>query len=1806
MKRILLSQFEPMKRILLSLGRQSVVNANGCSAMDSNERSSPTFCASAKKALCAAGVFLLIGFSNTETYSQTRVVDLSVAGYQLTGTQNCYSVGCSDCVPYSVLTVCSESQGTPMPVSGDYIIVDMEKARYISSFTITLQNSPSFSQRQITLETAPTAVGPWNLASNFTTDDFQAFNNASGQVFTYSCIGGTLLLPNVVSRYWKINFVTWPTRVWSCGLLSSEARVRHLGFFELPIITTTGSTYLQNGECVTLTSEASGETYQWSTGETTQSITVCSPGVYTVQVTNTQFIGNQDHVASISIDQVDDQSDAWAPDGPVLAIARMDSTIYLGGSFSYVGPVTGSAALVDNTTAQHNALLPRVDGVVNAIISDGSGGWYVGGKFSRIGTYAISNLAHINANNTVDVGFVPQPNDTVNTLLLNGGSLYLGGAFTTVQGLSANYLASVNRNTGASNFWNPNVNGAVNSIGLYNDLLVVGGRFTALGGQTRNRLGALDTLFAQASTWDPAPNAQVRKVYVVGNKLYVGGDFTSIGGVSRGYLASYNLPAFAIEPWNAGANAAVSDLLLEGTSLYVAGAFTVIGGANRNYLAAISPVNGLSSSFNPNPDNRVLSLAWSDNHLIVGGLFTNMGGQGRKRLAKVSSTGLLAAWHPDIRGLIGGTTPSVRCLAINGSNIYAGGSFYSLGGADRNNLASVDFASGVLTSWNPNANGIVRALAVGNNSVYAGGDFTTVNGNISKGRVAQLSASTGIANGWNPNANNSVNAIALNGSSVYLGGTFTQVGGASRNNLAEISASGASTGFNPSPNGVVNALSVGNSKLYVGGAFTTISGASRSRYANYDLGSQSLVGNSVAFNGNVNALAAAPGGVYVGGAFTSIGSVRRIGFAALGQSDDILPMNPDFTSGGVVNSLHADSNAVHQGGTFSFSNNFQPMNNLVATAATDIRPGYWQPQPNGAVRALHAYGDKVYVGGDFRTIESRYHPHFVGIDGFIYTNTAPVVNDLSATTLCAGQSTVITGSGFLQVSDVRVGGVSVSYSIISADSISITVPLNVSGVVEVINPLGSGSSSQTVTVLNGSAATVTASGSAALCTGQSVVLTSSAADSYLWSNGATTQSITVTQGGNYSVSVSNNGCSATSSVTTVTVNPAPTATVSAIGSTTFCSGGSVTLTASAGSSYLWSNGATTQSISVTQGGNYSVSVSNNGCSATSSVTTVAVNPAPTATVSAIGSTTFCSGGSVTLTASAGGSYLWSNGAATQNITVSQAGNYAVAVTDANGCQATSSEVTVTVNPAPSAGVTAGGATTFCSGGSVTLTAQGTGSYQWSNGATTQSITVTQGGNYAVTITGNGCSATSSVTTVTVNPVPTATVSAIGSTTFCSGGSVTLTASAGSSYLWSNGATTQNITVSQVGNYAVAVTDANGCQATSSVVTVTVNPAPSAGVTAGGATTFCTGGSVTLTAQGTGSYQWSNGATTQSITVTQGGNYAVTVTGNGCSATSSVTTVTVNPAPTASITAQGSPNLCQGGSVVLQASGGDTYQWNTGAQSSSISVNQSGVYTVQVSQNGCSAQSQQQVTVNPLPSVSLQPIAALCANSSAVAITGGSPAGGTYTLNGVSAITLDPAQTGSGAQTVAYTYTDGNGCSNTATQSVTVNPLPIVSFSGLNSNYTLADIPTQLVGTPAGGLFSGNGVVNGTFDPAIAGLGTHCITYQYVDGNNCGDNAQLCTTVDINVNVRGIGATVEDAVSVHPNPSYGLFTVVMDGVDGIVHLNVLDVLGREVVSHSLTSRGRTAHNIDLSSFASGVYTLRIQSAKGVSGMKLVKE
>ncbi len=229
--------------------------------------------------------------------------------------------------------------------------------------------------------------------------------------------------------------------------------------------------------------------------------------------------------------------------------------------------------------------------------------------------------------------------------------------------------------------------------------------------------------------------------------------------------------------------------------------------------------------------------------------------------------------------------------------------------------------------------------------------------------------------------------------------------------------------------------------------------------------------------------------------------------------------------------------------------------------------------------------------------------------------------------------------------------------------------------------------------------------------------------------------------------------------------------------------------------------------------------------------------------------------------------------------------------------------------------------------------------------------------------------------------------------------------------------------------------------------------PTAVITTQGTTTFCQGGSVILNAStGTGyTYEWYkdgnivNGSIGSSYTANQSGSYTVKVINGSCNATSSSTTVTVNPNPTAVINAAGVSTFCQGGSVILNAStgAGNTYEWYkngniiNGSTTSSYTANQSGSYTVKVINGACNATSSPTtVTVNPNPTVSLSLANFIHIKESPVTLAG-SPSGGTYSGVGVVGSTFSSTNAGLGKKTITYNYTTGAGCSGSATAITTV-------------------------------------------------------------------------------------------------------------------------------------------------------------------------
>lgn len=570
-------------------------------------------------------------------------------------------------------------------------------------------------------------------------------------------------------------------------------------------------------------------------------------------------------------------------------------------------------------------------------------------------------------------------------------------------------------------------------------------------------------------------------------------------------------------------------------------------------------------------------------------------------------------------------------------------------------------------------------------------------------------------------------------------------------------------------------------------------------------------------------------------------------------------------------------------------------------------------------------------------------------------------------------------------------------------------------------------------------------------------------------------------------------------------------------------------------------------------GNFTISYSYtdaNGCS-TISQKNITVYDKPSATITTPNGTVICSGTAITLQASAGTGlqYQWFNNASalttlsSGNATYSASvpGNYTLRVVNANGCEVTSSALSVTTGSTPTASISSS-ATDFCPGDSVQLTTNLNAgeSVEWllnGNVVPLQSgsgYKISTAGTYNTRITSSdGCKAISSDLVITQKTGPSASILSE-RPAFCPEvSSILLTANnePTATYTWYKdnslipSANSQTYSSTSAASYTVKVSLPNGCTKTSSPVNLVNATNPGVSLTIP-QTSFCEGSSVTLTATNVsgGQYSWYksgsvvSGANTNSLNVTTGGNYIAKVTSTlGCVGVSDTAKLTMKPLPIATISAP-LTTICQGNSTVITANiiNGATYEWfknNTSLGSptsgqNTLTVNQSGAYKVKIN-DGCTATSNTvNILVNSSPSAAgaISGITTFCAGQYAE----------TFSISSVSNATdylweITPANKASIAS--------GQG-----TNSITVN--------FLNQSVTIKVTPRNSCGTgsPATTTVS---VDNGgfcTFDASFGAYPTNTCKGSTVSFTDFSQNSQFGYTTYWNF---GSGASPSTATGAGP-------------------------------------------------------------------------
>ncbi|MCA1845475.1 MAG: PQQ-like beta-propeller repeat protein, partial [Actinobacteria bacterium] len=709
-------------------------------------------------------------------------------------------------------------------------------------------------------------------------------------------------------------------------------------------------------------------------------------------------------------------AESWVTNGTVYAVRQVGDRIYVGGSFTQVGPNTGFGVALDPSTGVWAPAFPKINGTVLVAVPDGDGGFYIGGDFSRVGTRSRHNGARIVPGATPGTWDVaawnPETDKPIRAIALapSANTAYIGGDFAMVQGVARAGVAAVNRYTGdpilgfdpgagtgtttgtgsvATLTVGPVMTLAVSSDGTR---LFAGGLFTSMAGTARSGLAALNAANGSLGVaFNPAPSAGGVETMTLtpSGQLLLGGGFTKVGATTRNRLAAVNAATGALDTaWAPSADGTVHALRLTADAgrVFVGGAFANIGTSARSRLALLSATGSgaVDGTWKPSADADVsaLSLSADGSRLFAAGAFTKLGTTKRNYLGALATTGAGAvdAWDPNASMPAMAVAPSPTVPGGSGVSpgvVFAGGTFATVNGTARANLAAFDAATGVLVpGFVANTDktvGVIVPSADGS-SLYIGGLFKKVNG-LSRSRLAKLSPATGAVDAaWAPKASAEVKALAVAGSNVYVGGAFTTINGSTRNRAAAVDAtSGALSSWNPNVSNVVWALAVSPDAktVYLGGAFSTVKGSTRKNIAAVTASTAAPTAWKPVVTAPLRHVEAVGSQVFVAVAGQSAaGGNRVVAFNAVTGGKQW-----EGTADGDVVALAIDGSTVYAGGHFDIitGSNVAGQNVRHHLAAFDAATGAlkpWAPTVSGphGVWALWASGGSVIAGGDFQVV----------------------------------------------------------------------------------------------------------------------------------------------------------------------------------------------------------------------------------------------------------------------------------------------------------------------------------------------------------------------------------------------------------------------------------------------------------------------------------------------------------------------------------------------------------------------------------------------------------------------------------------------------------------------------------------------------------------------------------------------------------------------------------------------------------------------------------------------------------------------
>ncbi|MBP7779854.1 MAG: hypothetical protein KA371_22270 [Acidobacteria bacterium] len=505
------------------------------------------------------------------------------------------------------------------------------------------------------------------------------------------------------------------------------------------------------------------------------------------------------------------------------AIVIDGATVYAGGSFDQVGPLTGPFTVVDPVDPTAFTTGMEVDVNVTAVAPDGAGGWYLATDVF-LSTPGPAGLVHLRADGTRDPAWTPP---TLNigrvwAIAAAGGRLFIGGTFNTVNGLPRQGLAALDGATGAVLAWHARLTTTAPSAATAFTLaatasrLYVAGFFDHVEGTARNRFAVIDASTASLLPGELSPtlaDPQILSIEVTPTRVFLNGGCRTGGFV----ICAYDLDMLPLTGWTFPPSP--GPIAASSTALFA----TERVPPSWVRVTRLDPDTGVALPWAA-PEIRgsfpqLHSLEVAGNTLFLGGDFLDLNGQPRTRLAAVDATsGTPTSWAPVIGG-------PVRSVAATANGVGVGGEFFTVGGVPRQNLAAIDLNTGRSLAATPATPFRVKALLKLGDVMVVGGERPF---NVAGPDVTAFSTTTGGIIPWSLTSNGQIHALATDGRRLFIGGNFSLLSGNLRLNLASVDlATTALTSWNPSPDQTVRTLAVSAGVVYAAGYFNTLPGYGR-------------------------------------------------------------------------------------------------------------------------------------------------------------------------------------------------------------------------------------------------------------------------------------------------------------------------------------------------------------------------------------------------------------------------------------------------------------------------------------------------------------------------------------------------------------------------------------------------------------------------------------------------------------------------------------------------------------------------------------------------------------------------------------------------------------------------------------------------------------------------------------------------------------------------------------------------------------------------------------------------------------------